>query len=113
MNTDGQGLLEFPVGEEFDDLSLFAQAGCGQEIGFNHCILLETIEVSEVDDGHLFPERVPESPLGKPSLKGHLAPLKTCLCPSAGTGILALVSFAGRLSVTGPNSPSPSLSLLS
>jgi hypothetical protein len=106
-------MLEFPVREEFDDLSFFTQTGCGQEIGFNHRILLETIEVSEMDDGHLFPERVPESPFRKPSLKGHLASLKTCLRPSAGTGILALMSLAGGLSVTGPNSPSHSLSLLS
>src|SRR4030067_225411 len=106
-------MLESSVGEKLDDLSLFTQTGCGQEIGLHHCILFETVEISEMENGHFFPERIPESPFGKPSLKRHLASLKACLRPSAGTGILALVSLAGGLSVTGPGSPSHSFPLLS
>jgi hypothetical protein len=106
-------MLKRSIGEKFNPFPLFAQTGCGQEIGINDCILLETIEVSEMDDGDLFPEGIAEPSFRKPSLKGHLPSLKTRFCSSAGAGILALMAFASGLSMTGPWPPSHAFSLFS
>jgi hypothetical protein len=80
------------------------EAGMEQQLRFYDGIPGKTVEVLEVKESEPLLERRAKPSLGKPALHGHLAPLKSGLDPSSGTGLLAFLSFAGGLTVTRANS---------
>jgi hypothetical protein len=106
MDTDGQGMLQFPTSEKLYRFLPFEKAGLKQKFGLHHRLFRETIEISHMNDGKVFFKGGMKSSFGKASLEGHLASLETRLGSSSGTGILALGSPTGRFAMAGPN-PSP------
>ena len=73
---------------------LFNQAGLNEKLLGNNGIVVKTLQVAYVHDSELFCKDVVEASLRNTSLQWHLAAFKTCPYAAAGTGFLALVSFA-------------------
>jgi hypothetical protein len=113
MDTNGQGMLKLPIGKKLDRFLSFKKTGLKEEIGFDHRILREAIEVSHVDDGKVFLKRGTKPPFGKASLNRHLTSLKARLDSSSGTGFLAFGAFAGRFAMAGSNPSAHTFSLFS
>ena len=111
MDTDGQGMLKFSIGEKLHRFFFFQKAGLNEEIGFYHRIFREAIEVPHVDHGKVFLKRGAKPSFRKASLKRHLTPLKARLGSSPGTGILTFGAFASCFAMAGTNPPAHTFSL--
>jgi hypothetical protein len=112
MDTDGQGVLEFPIGEKFYPMVLFSESRLKQEFGVYHGIFGKTIQISDVDDRKDFLKWRAKPPFGKATLERHLPSFKTCLRPPPSSSILAFASSACSLPVAGSNSSAHAFPLL-
>jgi hypothetical protein len=112
MDTDGQGVLEFPVGEKLYPMVLFSKSGLKQQFGVYHGIFGKTIQIFDVDDGKEFLEWRTKPSFGKATLERHLPSFETCLRPPPGSSILTFASSACSLPVAGSNPSAHAFPLL-
>ena len=99
-----EGLGDFADAEHLDGVTATVDEARGAERGFidGGTGVKQIVEFAHIEDPHLVAEIViVETPFGQAAVEWHLATFKAHAGSAAGTRLLAFVSFAGGLAVTG------------
>src|SRR5205823_12318700 len=97
VGADGDGLGQLAVAEDLESAVAFLHRAGLDELVQVHLGQSQALQVADVDQRVLQPERVGEPALRDPALDGHLPTLEADEVHVAGAGLLALAAPAGGL----------------
>jgi hypothetical protein len=102
VSPNSQGFFQVTGTKDPDTVTyVFDNTGFHQEDGINYRAIVETVKFPHINFSVFVSEFIGKTAFRQSAVNRHLAAFKTGTDTAAGTGVLTLMAFAGRLAKSG------------